>query len=497
MGEKTLKNKVMSGVFWAFSERIISQGVSFVLSIILARLLMPSEYGIIALVLVFTNLANVFVSNGIGETLIQKKDADETDFSSLFYFSLTVSVGLYTILFFLAPYIAVFYDHSELESVLRVIALIIPLSSIITIQQAYVSKKMMFKKMFFSTIGGTLASGLIGIVMAYYGYGVWSLVAQYLINAVVNTIVLFFIAQWRPKLKFSIYSVKQLVGFGWKLVVANFINVFYAELRSLMIGKLYTPAALAFYNRGNQFPNLLITSIDTAVGKVLFPAMAEVNNDTAHLKNVTRRSMKVTAYIIFPLMIGLMSIAPSLIELLLTRKWMEAVPFLQICCVFWLFQPVQTANWQAIKALGRSDMIMKLEIYKKIIGVSLLLISMNISVYAIAMSNAAFAGISMLINMMPNKKLMNYSMPEQFRDLAPSLLLSLVMGGSIYTISWLSLPTIAILLLQIGCGAIIYVVASHLFKIDSYVYLLNMLSTKLRRRSTALTSTQGIVIKKW
>lgn len=490
MGDNSLKKKVVSGVFWAFSERIMSQGVSFVLSIILARLLMPSEYGLIALVLVFINLANVFVSNGIGETLIQKKDADETDFSSVFYCSIAISTVLYISFFVLAPYIAIFYDNKELVWVLRIIALILPISSVNTIQQAYVSKQMMFKKMFFSTVGGTLVSGILGITLAHFGFGVWALVAQYLVNAVANTIVLFFIAHWRPKLLFSIDSVKQLVGFGSKLVGANLINTFYAELRSLLIGKLYTPAALAYYNRGNQFPNLLITSIDTAVGKVLFPAMAEVNNDISHLKNVTRRSMKTTAYLIFPLMIGLMSIAPSLVEVLLTRKWISAVPFLQICCIFWLFQPIQTANWQAIKALGRSDMLMKLEIYKKIIGVSMLLISMYISVYAVAISNAAFAGISMLINMMPNKKLMSYSMVEQFRDLAPSFVLSLVMGGSIYTISWISLPTISILLLQIMCGAIIYVGASHLFKIDSYIYLSRMLTTKLDRRSGLLAPNQ-------
>ncbi len=489
MEDNSRTNKVFSGVFWAFSERLISQGVSFVLSIVLARLLMPSEYGLIALVLVFTNLANVFVANGLGDTLIQKKDADETDFSSLFYFSLILSIGLYMTMFLLAPYIAVFYNHPDLVSVLRVIALILPLSSIITIQQAYVSKKMLFKKMFFATIGGTVASGSIGIVMAYYGFGIWALVAQYLINAVVNTIVLFFIAHWRPRLLFSTSSVKQLVGFGWKLVAANFINTFYSELRSLMIGKLYTTTALAYYNRGNQFPTLLIMSIDSAVGRVLFPAMAEVNNDIGHLKYVTRRSMKTTAYLIFPLMIGLMCIAPSLIIVLLTPKWISAVPFLQICCLFWLFQPIQTANWQAIKALGRSDMLVKLEIMKKVIGVSLLLLSMNISVYAIALSNAVFAGISMLINMMPNKKLMNYSMGEQFRDLAPSLFLSLVMGGAIYTISWTSLPAISILSLQILCGAVIYAGASHVFKLDSYVYLSSMLTTRLRRRRAIVAST--------
>ncbi|MCM3670902.1 lipopolysaccharide biosynthesis protein [Mesobacillus maritimus] len=483
MEVKDLKRKVLSGMFWAFGERIMAQSVSFILSIILARLLMPSEYGLIALVLVFINLANVFVSNGIGESLIQKKNANETDFSTLFYFSLGISILLYFILFFSAPLIAGFYNNTELVWILRILALIIPFSSVITIQNAYVSKKMMFKKFFFSTMGGTLVSGLIGVIMAYLGFGIWALVSQHLINTIVNTIVLYFIVKWRPRLLFSINSLRELVGFGWKLVAANLINTGYSELRTLIIGKIYTMADLAYYNRGNQFPSLLITNINTAIGKVVFPAMAEVNDDLSRLKNLTRRSLKTTAYIIFPLMIGLMSIADSLVLVLLTEKWMFSVPFLQIFCIYWIFQPIQTANWQAIKALGRSDLLLKLEILKKIVGVTMLLLSMSIDVYAIAISNAIFACISMIINMIPNKKLMNYSMLEQFRDLAPSFFLSIIMGGIIYPISFLSLPAMAIITLQVLTGGIIYVGASFILKLDSFVYLLNILNKVVKKQS--------------
>ena len=455
--EKNLKNKVMSGLFWTFGERFITQGISFAISIILARMLMPSEYGVIALVLVFISIASVFVTNGLGESLIQKKNTDESDFSTIFYCSFVISVFLYVILFISAPYIASFYNNSELIWVLRILALNLPFSSINTIQQAYVSKQMMFKKFFISNLCATIVSGFIGIMMAYSGFGVWSLVAQFLISSVVGTIVLFFTVKWRPKWLFSISSAKELVGFGWKLITANLINTIYGELRGLVIGKNYTMADLAFYNRGNQFPGLIITNINTTISKVIFPAMAEVNDDRSQLKNITRRAMKITAYLTFPLMIGLMSVADSFILLLLTEKWLFAVPFLQICCIYWLFQPMQTANWQAIKALGRSDLLMNLEIIKKVIGISLLLISMGISVYAIAISNAIFAGISMMINMIPNKKLINYSVVEQFRDIAPPLLLSITMGGIIYTFSWLSLPAGVILVLQILCGGIIYV----------------------------------------
>ena len=436
MEEKSLKNKVVSGLFWSFGERFITQGASFALSIILARLLMPSEYGLVALILVFINLASVFVTNGIGESLIQKKNADETDFSTIFYCSFLISIFIYAILFLTAPFIAKFYGNSDLVSVLRILALIIPVSSFSTIQQAYVSKKMMFKKFFFSNLGGTLVAGLIGIIMAYYGFGVWALVAQNLINTIVGTIVLFFTVTWRPRLLFSINSAKELLGFGWKLVAANFINIGYNELRSLTIGKIYTMTDLAYYNRGNQFPSLIITNINSTIAKVVFPAMAEVNDDISRLKTVTRRAMKITSYLIFPLMIGLMGVANSLILVLLTEKWLFVVPFLQICCIYWLFQPMQTANWQAIKSLGRSDLLMNLEILKKVIGVAMLLLTMHINVYAIAISNAVFAGISMIINMIPNKKLINYSMSEQLRDIAPPLLLSIIMGGIIHTISW-------------------------------------------------------------
>ncbi|MFB5283678.1 lipopolysaccharide biosynthesis protein [Peribacillus sp. Hz7] len=498
MEEKNLKNKVVSGLFWTFGERMMTQGVSFTLSIILARLLMPNEFGAVALILIFINLANVFVSHGIGESLIQKKNANETDFSTIFYCSLGISIFLYVLLFLSAPHIANFYDNSELVQVLRILALVIPVSSIRTIQEAYVSKKMIFKKFFFSNFAGTLVSGLIGILMAYYGFGMWALVAQYLINTIVGTIVLFFTVQWKPRLLFSINSAKDLMGFGWKLMAANFINIVYNESRGLIIGKIYTMADLAYFNRGNQFPGLIISNINTAISNVVFPAMAEVNDDISRLKAVTRRAMKITAYLVFPLMIGLMSVAHSLVLVLLTEKWLLVVPFLQICCVYWLFQPVQTANWQAIKALGRSDLLMNLEILKKVIGVSILLLSMNISVYAIALSNAVFAGISMIINMIPNKKLINYSMTEQFRDLAPPLLLSIAMGGIIYTISWIHLPVIATLALQIVCGGIIYIGASYMFQLDSFVYLSNMIIKKISKNKNAhlLSKSEGETIVK-
>lgn len=468
-----LKLKVISGLAWTFGERILAQGVSFILSIVLARILMPDEYGIIAMVLVFINIADVFVSNGFGESLIQKQDADEVDFSTVFYCSFGVSWIIYIILFFAAPVIANFYNNSILVPVLRVLALKLPISSISTIQHAYVSKHMIFKKFFFSTLGGTLFSGLVGIAFALGGLGVWALVAQYLVNTLIDTIILFITVPWRPRLLFSTKSAKELVGYGWKLTAAGLINRLYIELRSLVIGKKYSSADLAFYNKGEQFPNIIITNIDSAIGKVVFPAMNAVNDNMEKLRDVSRRTLKTTSYIIFPLLTGLIIVAKPLVQFLLTDKWLGCVPLLQVACLFYICQPMQTVNFQIIKAVGRSDLCLKLEIVKKILGVAMLLVSMNYGVMAIAASNAAFAVISMLINMIPNKKLIGYSMFQQFKDLIPATCMSLVMGLFVWLVGLLNIAPIFILIIQVIVGVSVYALGSWIFKIESFEYLLS------------------------
>jgi teichuronic acid exporter len=476
-GNKKIKEKVLSGLVWTFGERILAQGVSFVLSIILARILMPNEYGIIAMVMVFINIANVFTSTGFGESLVQKKNADDLDFSTVFYCTLSLSVVIYIILFICAPYIADFYHTKEIVLVLRVLSLKIIFSSIATVQHAYVQKQMIFKKFFFSTLGGTIVSGVLGIMLAYAGAGVWALVAQYLINTIIDIIVLFVTVPWRPRLLFSLDRAKCLMNFGWKLVAANLINAVYNELRSLIIGRSYSSAALAYYNKGNQIPALAITNIDTAIGTVVFPAMSEAENKE-RLKAIGRRAMKTTSYIILPIMIGLIVVSRPLIILLLTEKWENCIIFMQILCLYWMTQPIQTANWQIIKAVGRSDLCLRLEFLKKGIGVIMVIVAMEFGVVAIAISAAAFGVVSMIINMLPNKKLINYSIQEQLLDVIPSLLASLAMGVIIYIISFIEMPTVVLLIIQVILGMSIYVGLSYIFKIDSFNYILSMVRKK-------------------
>ena len=470
-----LKKQVLSGLTWKFGERIIAQGVSFVVSLVLARMLMPEQYGVVALVLVFINLANVFVTNGLGESLIQKKDADSKDFSTMFFCSLFFSIILYGILFLSAPGIAAIYNNNQLILVLRILALQVPLSSIKTIQQAYVSKHMMFKKFFYSTLGGTLVSGIVGIIMAYKGMGVWALVAQYLVNSTIDTLILFITVQWHPTLEFSIKSAKQLTGYGWKLVIAQFINALYSELRSLLIGKFYTTADLASYNKGNQFPSLLITNINSSISSVLFPAMTRASDNKSKLKELTRKSIKTSSYVLFPMLAGLMAISEPLVRVLLTENWLPCVPFLKISCIYWMFQPSQTANVQAIKASGRSDICLKLEIIKKIIGISLLLISIRISVNAIVISNALFAGISAVINIIPNKQLISYGVKEQISDICPSLFLSVVLYFATSLCIKLAWGDVITIILQLIIGVFVYGVGSLILKIDVFYDVIGML----------------------
>ena len=480
--ENRIKKKVFSGMIWAFGEQFAAQAVSFILSVILARLLMPDEYGTITMVLVFINIANVVVANGFGEALLQRKNATDEDFTTVFYCSLAVAVFLYSVLYITAPLIATFYDSPELALVLRVLSLKLPIASINSIQRAYVQKNMQFKKFFFSTLGGTILSGVLGIFMAYKGFGVWALVAQYMSNSCVATIVMFFTVRWKPKLIFCKSSAKELIKYAWKLTAASLINTVYNELRSLIIGKKYSSSDLAYYNKGNHIPSLAITNINSAISTVIFPAMSQCNNDPNRLKAITRRSMKVAAFVIFPVMGGIIGVGESLIRLLLTEKWIPCVPYLYMACMYWACQPVQTANWQVIKAMGRSDLALRLEIYKKVIGFLLVFVSIPFGVEAIAASNVLFAIISMLINIIPNKRLINYSIREQMLDLAPSFISSVVMCLVVLEVGNIVLPDIVLIPVQVAIGIGIYVFCSVLLRNDSFSYILDILKGYTAKR---------------
>ena len=352
MRNKDMKTTVLSSLIWRFAERCGAQGISFIVTIVLARLIAPEAYGTIAIINVFINILSVFIDSGMGSALIQKKDADELDFSSLFFFNMGMCCLLYCILFFSAPLIAKFYNNNELVPLVRVIGLFLIVSGIKNVQQAYVSRYMLFKRFFFSTLGGTLVSAIVGIAMAYAGLGVWALVAQSLSNAIIDTIILWITVKWRPVLQFSITRVKALFSFGWKLLCSSLLDTVYNNLRNMIIGKLYSAADLAYYNKADSFPNLIVNNINSSINSVLFPAMSSVQDQRETVKAMTRRSIMVSTYIMAPLMIGLAFVSEPLVSLLLTDKWLACVPYMRIFCITYMFYPIHTANLSAIKAMG-------------------------------------------------------------------------------------------------------------------------------------------------
>ena len=365
----------LTNLFWKFSERTAAQMVSLVVSIVLARILNPSDYGSVAMVMVFVSLASVLVEGGFSSALIQKKDADKLDFSTVFYFSLVFSIFLYLVLFFIAPYISQFYGegYEILTPVLRVIGFQIIIYGVNSVQQAYVSRKMMFKKFFWSTLIGTILSAIVGLTMAYLGYGIWALVGQQLTMVVTNTVVLYIVTRKLPGLMFSFNRLKGLFGYGVNILGTSILINLFLNIRSLIIGKLYSAKDLAYFDRGNQLPSLLVTNVDYSIAAVLFPKMSQEQDDKSRIKQTCRNSIRFSSFVMMPLMMGMIVCAEPMIRVILTDKWIDTVPYVQLFCITYMFYPMHTANMQAIKAIGKSGMYLTLEIIKKIIEVVCLL----------------------------------------------------------------------------------------------------------------------------
>lgn len=472
---------VFSNLIWRFAERCGAQIVTLIVSIVLARILLPEDYGTISLITVFTTILQVFVDSGLGTALIQKNDADDLDFSSVFYFNFVVCLILYSGMFVAAPYIAFFYNNVSLTPVIRVISLTIVVSGVKGIQQAYVSRNMLFKRFFFSTIGGTLFSAAFGIGLAYAGCGVWALVGQQLSNTCIDTFVLWMTVKWRPKKMFSWSRLKVLLSFGWKMLASTLLDTVYNNIRSLIIGKMYSSSDLAYYNQGRQFPNVIVNNINTSIDSVLLPTMASAQDDRIRVKSMTRRAIKTSTYVMAPLMMGLAFCAEPIVRLVLTEKWLPCVPFLRIFCITYMFYPIHTANLNAIKAMGRSDLFLKLEIAKKLVGMVLLLSTMWFGVMAMAYSLLISSVLGQIINSWPNRKLLNYGYLEQLKDILPGIALAVFMGCCVNLVGLFNLPNFITLLIQIPLGASIYIATSALLHLESFEYLMDMIRPMVRK----------------
>lgn len=477
------RKAVFSNLIWRFMERCGAQLVSVVVSFVLARMLDPAVYGLVAKVTIITSIMLVFVDSGMANSLIQKKDPDDLDFSSVFFFNVAFCLVLYVGLFFAAPLIAGYNGQPELTAIVRVLGLTVVVAGVKNVQQAYVSKTMQFKRFFFATLGGTAVSAAVGIAMAYKGFGVWALVAQQLSNVTINTCVLWLTVGWRPKAMFSLERLRALLGYGWKLLASGLLDTVYNKLREIFIAVFYTDTDLAFYNRGNALPNLIVENINSSIDSVLLPVLSAEQDHAEQVREMTRRAIKVSSYIIMPLMMGLAVCAEPFVRFFLTEKWLPCVPYLRIFCFTYSFYPLHTANLNAIKAMGRSDLFLILEIVKKAVGITALLLTMRLGVYPMALSLLATSVLSQIINAWPNSRLLNYSYLRQLADLLPTILLAAAMGACVYTVSLLGLSDIVTLVIQVLLGVLVYVLGSKLLRIDSFEYLMSIVKKLVRREA--------------
>ena len=474
-------SSISKGLLWKLLERFGVSGAQFVLQIILARLLDPEHYGVLSLMVIFTTIANVFIQHGFNTSLVQNKDVTEEDYSSVLWVSMGVAGFLYAVIFFAAPAIAIFYEMPDIVWPLRVLALMLFPGALNSVQLAKISREMNFRKVFFSNVIAIVVSGTVGIIVALYGGGLWALVLQSMLNVFIACIVMRFTSKLKIRFVCNGKRVKLLFGFGWKILVSHLIDTIYQDIRSLVIGKKYDNATLGYYNKGKQFPQFMINSINGAVQSVMLPAMSSKQDEKQKVKSIMRTSITMSAYVIFPIMAGLAAVSIPLISLLLTDKWLPAVPYMQIYCFTFAFYPVHTCNLQAINAVGRSDIYLKLEIVKKTVGVLALVIAVVFfkSPLAIALTGAVTTLISCFVNAYPNKKLIGYSYFEQMKDILPSFFISCIMLAAVLLVGQLNIGVIWLLMLQVVVGVVVYAALSAIFRIRPFLMIVETVKKKL------------------
>lgn len=479
---KTSGDKLLSNFIWRFLERCGAQLVTFFVTLVLARLLSPDEFGLVALIVSLTNIIQLIVDSGLGLALVQKIDANNKDFSTVFYANVILCTGMYILLFIAAPMIARFYNIKTMTILIRVLGLNIVVAGLKNVQQAYVSRYMLFRRFFLATLGGTICAAIIGIGMAYLGYGVWALIVQNLVNVIIDTIILWITVKWKPEKYFSLKRFKQMFSYGWKLMAASVLDAGYSNIQALLIGHIYSTTDLGIYNQGEKIPKFVIGNINASIDSVLLPAMSSVQGERERVKKMTRRSITVSTYVMAPMLMWLFVVAPSFIKFILTDKWLPSVPYLRIFCIIYLFYPIHTANLDAIRAVGRSDMILKLEIIKICIGMMLLIPAMYHGMHAIAYSLLINSFIAQIINAWPNKKLLQYTYIEQMKDILPCVFSSIIMGICIYPIGYIKIPVFFMIFIQLMVGVVIYMGLSFFLKIDIYKYIFGAIKSLIENK---------------
>lgn len=468
---------VLSSLLWKLLERSGAQTIQIIVQLILARLLSPKEFGTMAIILVFINLSRVFIDGGFNVALIQKKDTDNLDYSSIYILSLIIAIGLYLVLFLSSPFIGNFYDQPQLSKLLRVCGILLFPGALNTVQDAFVAKNMLFKKAAMVSLSATLISGILGILAAYFKFGIWALIIQQILYSYVYTYFLQWTIKWKPQFLISWDRVQQLFSYGSRILGSGLVYRLYMESRTLIIGKMFNPSALGYYQRGEQIPKALVSNIDGAIQTVMLPTLSASQDNTEKVKMIVRRALKTSSFIVFPMMFGLAAVSESLIDIVLGQKWLDATIYLVIFSFTYAMWPIITINQQAIRALGRSDIILKTELIKRFIGIIIIFVTINISVEAIAWGFFLERLVETCVNAWPNKKLINYSYWDQVKDILPTLFQSIIMYSGLTFFNLMHTSPNLILLVQFVVGIIIYLVLSLVTKNESFLYLLRLMKS--------------------
>lgn len=471
MSDRNIKKEVLSGLFWKVMENGGTQGIQFIVSILLARMLTTEESGNVMLIMIFIAIGNVFVQSGFNTSLIQKREVDEADYSSAFYISLLIAAILYLALFFSAPFIAAFYGQPVFKPVLRVLAITLFFGAVTSVQTAVVARNMKFRQLCLASLAAACASGVVGILLAVFHYGLWALVLQQFAYSFFLMLVLGILVSWRPRLLFSYRKAADLFSYGWKILCSGLIDTVFNNVYGLVISKIYNADMMGQYSRGNQFPALIANNLGAAIQSVMLPAFSSYQENRERVKNMVRRSIMTSSFLVFPVMAGLIAVAEPMVKLLLTDKYLPCVPMLRMLCVGYATWPLHVANLQAINALGKSGIFLKLEVIKKIIGIIALCVSIPFGIYVMVALKAFTDFICTFINAYPNKRLLGYSFFEQWRDVFPSLILSAFMCAAVYGIQFLIHGVFLTLAVQIAAGVVIYFGLAYVFKMESFFYL--------------------------
>ncbi|MGL5414435.1 MAG: lipopolysaccharide biosynthesis protein [Clostridium sp.] len=473
-----LKKKTVGGLVWTFSDLIVNQGLQFVIQIILARLLLPEEFGLIGMITIFIAVSNSIVDSGFSNALIREKEVTQIDYSTVFYFNLATSVILYLILYFISPSVGYFFGEPQLSKVLRILAIVLIINSFGLIQRTIMTRNLEFKLQMIINMVASVGSGIIAITLAFMGFGIWSLVFRMVILQGVQAIMLCMINRWLPSLVFSIESFKRLFGFGWKLLVSGLIDTIYNNLYYVIIGKVYSPTDLGYYTNAQKLRDVASNSVSVAVQKVTYPVLSKIQEEEEQLRSSYRTMIRSATYITFPFMFGLLVIAKPLITILFGHNWIESIPYFQILCIAGMLYPLHALNLNILQVRGRSDLFLKLELIKKGISISLIIVAifLKFNIEGLIWIMVLNSGICFFINSFYSKQIINYSTLDQLKDISKIFFITIFMGAITYApIIFLNLSEVFLLIIQIIIGVSSYMILSKIFRIREFSILLSIL----------------------